>query len=122
MVWTSPSGHTYRTAPGSKLLVPALCVPTGSLKIRRREDVSTHRGAMMPTRRRTRAADRHYRVMAERTRYADPMSAPSEAAVLRAERRSLYTYMFTMLALAVLGFAVCASPACRLPSWTVSSR
>jgi hypothetical protein len=71
VVWTSPSGHIYSTAPGSKLLVPALCVPTGSLKIRRREDVSTHRGAMMPTRRRTRAADRHYRVMAERTRYAD---------------------------------------------------
>ena len=36
------------------------------------------------------------------------MSAASEAAVLRAERRSLHTYMFTMLALAVLGFAVYA--------------
>ncbi len=36
------------------------------------------------------------------------MSVASEAAVLRAERRSLYTYMFTMLGLAVLGFAVYA--------------
>ena len=34
------------------------------------------------------------------------MPVASEAAVLRAERRSLYTYMFTMLGLAVLGFAV----------------
>ena len=34
------------------------------------------------------------------------MAVASEAAVLRAERRSLYTYMFTMLGLAVLGFVV----------------
>lgn len=34
------------------------------------------------------------------------MPVASEAAVLRAERRSLYTYMFTMLSLAVLGFVV----------------
>ena len=36
------------------------------------------------------------------------MSMASEAAVLRAERRSLHTYMFTMLGLAVLGFAIYA--------------
>jgi predicted Co/Zn/Cd cation transporter (cation efflux family) len=36
------------------------------------------------------------------------MSMAGEAAVLRAERRSLHTYMFTMLGLAVLGFAVYA--------------
>ena len=36
------------------------------------------------------------------------MAMASEAAVLRAERRSLHTYMFTMLGLAVLGFAVYA--------------
>ena len=36
------------------------------------------------------------------------MTVPSEATVLRAERRSLHTYMFTMLGLAVLGFAVYA--------------
>ena len=34
------------------------------------------------------------------------MPVASEAVVLRAERRSLYTYMFTMLGLAVLGFVV----------------
>ena len=68
VVWTSPSGHTYRTTPGSKLLLPTLCVPTGKLNIRCRQDDSRGRGVMMPTRRRTRAADRHYRVMAERSR------------------------------------------------------
>lgn len=36
------------------------------------------------------------------------MVVASEAMVLRAERRSLHTYMFTMLFLAVLGFAVFA--------------
>jgi len=67
VVWTSPSGLTYRTVPGSKLLVPDLCVPTGELvlptsKIRECSD----RGAMMPRRKRTRAADRHRRIVAER--------------------------------------------------------
>ena len=36
------------------------------------------------------------------------MAVASEPMVLRAERRSLHTYMFTMLGLAVLGFAVYA--------------
>lgn len=35
-------------------------------------------------------------------------TGPSNAAVLQAERRSLYAYMYTMLFLAVLGFAVYA--------------
>jgi hypothetical protein len=29
IIWTSPSGHTYTTVPGGKLLVPALSLPTG---------------------------------------------------------------------------------------------
>jgi hypothetical protein len=67
VIWTSPSGHIYRTVPGSKLLVPQLCVPTGKLKLptsRARE--RSVRGAMMPRRKRTRAADRRQRIMAER--------------------------------------------------------
>ena len=67
LMWTSPSGHTYRTVPGSRLLVPELCVPTGKLELstsRVRECFD--RGAMMPRRKRTRAADRHQRIMAER--------------------------------------------------------
>ena len=68
VVWTSPSGHTYCTAPGSALLIPALCVPTGTLQSTGPQQVSPHRGAMMPRRVRTRAADRHRRIMSERRR------------------------------------------------------
>lgn len=67
VVWTSPSGQTYTTRPGSRLLFPALCVPTGELPT-----VSTNygsvgdRGVMMPKRRRTRQQDRARRIDAER--------------------------------------------------------
>jgi len=66
VIWTSPSGHTYRTQPGSALLIPALCRPTAALNLPRRQPDSRIRGVMMPRRTRTRAADRHYRIMAER--------------------------------------------------------
>jgi len=68
VIWTAPTGHTYRTEPGSKLLIPTLCTPTGTLNIVRRQRDSTHRGAMMPRRQRTRAVDRHRRVLTERRR------------------------------------------------------
>jgi hypothetical protein len=74
VIWTSPSGHTYRTVPGSKLLVPDLCVPTAELELsssRPRE--YGDRGAMMPRRKRTRANDRRARIMAER--YANQRSS-----------------------------------------------
>jgi hypothetical protein len=29
VIWTSPTGQTYFTRPGSRLLFPALCLPTG---------------------------------------------------------------------------------------------
>ncbi len=63
--WTSPSGRTYRTAPGSSLFGP-----TGTLTIERRQGTSSNSGAMMPQRRRTRSDDRRYRVLAERCRNA----------------------------------------------------
>jgi len=28
VIWTSPSGQTYTTSPGNRLLIPALCKPT----------------------------------------------------------------------------------------------
>jgi hypothetical protein len=31
IVWTSPTGQKYVTRPGSRLLFPALCLPTGEL-------------------------------------------------------------------------------------------
>jgi len=71
VVWTSPSGHTYTTRPGSRLLLPMLCVPTGELPpaptlIRPPGDPSGDRGLMMPKRRRTRKQDRMCRINAER--------------------------------------------------------
>ena len=68
VVWTAPTGHTYRTQPGSMLLIPSLCKPTGTLNVVRHQSDSTGRGAMMPRRPRTRAAARHTRILAERRR------------------------------------------------------
>jgi hypothetical protein len=31
VIWTSPTGHTYTTYPGSNHLFPKLCEPTGTL-------------------------------------------------------------------------------------------
>ncbi|MGI9123599.1 MAG: DUF222 domain-containing protein [Mycobacterium sp.] len=66
VVWHSPSGRVYRTTPGSALLVPALCEPTGALEPVIPHRVSPHRGVMMPRRKRTRVANRHRRIMSER--------------------------------------------------------
>jgi len=65
IVWTSPAGHVYRTAPGSSLFRP-----TGTLTVVRQPCGSLNRGAMMPQRQRTRTADRRHRVLAERRRNA----------------------------------------------------
>ena len=71
IVWTSPTGHTYTTTPGSKLLVPALSLPTGESRPGPPVKAQcTDRGAMMPTRKRTRAADRFHRIIAERNAIA----------------------------------------------------
>ncbi|WAC93713.1 HNH endonuclease signature motif containing protein [Mycobacterium sp. Aquia_213] len=67
VVWTSPSGHTYTTRAGSRLLFPTLCTSTGELPTAPRVDHprATH-GVMMPRRRHTREQDRIYRINAER--------------------------------------------------------
>ncbi len=68
VIWTSPTGHTYTTRPGSALLFPTLCLPTGTLW--RPEPPATtptgDRGAMMPKRRHTRAQNQARRIKAER--------------------------------------------------------
>jgi hypothetical protein len=70
VIWTSPSGHTYVTAPGSALLFPSLCVPTGELTPRVPRpggtDWCTDRTIMMPQRRRSRAENRANYIAAER--------------------------------------------------------
>ena len=67
IVWTSPTGQTYTTSPGSRLLFPALCLPTGELPAVSTQYRSTgNRGVMMPKRRRTREQDHARRIDAER--------------------------------------------------------
>jgi hypothetical protein len=69
IILTSPSGKTYVTTPGSALLFPSLCLPTGDLQAPRSgptTDYCGDRTAMMPRRQRTRQQDRAHRVAAER--------------------------------------------------------
>ncbi|QHP86578.1 HNH endonuclease [Mycolicibacterium monacense DSM 44395] len=66
IVWTSPSGQTYTTRPGSALLFPTLCTPTADVPIQPTKDTTTDRGLKMPKRRRTRAQNRARRIQEER--------------------------------------------------------
>jgi hypothetical protein len=68
IIWTSPTGHTYTTKPGSALLFPTLCLPTGELGLAEQAPAvaSDQRGATMPKRRRTRAENLARRIEAER--------------------------------------------------------
>jgi hypothetical protein len=69
LIWTSPSGQTYVTTPGSALLFPSLCVPTAALvppAVLSAQPRCADRAAMMPKRRRTRAQNRASYVAAER--------------------------------------------------------
>ncbi len=68
IVWTSPTGHTYTTYPGSKHLFPQLCQPTGTLWAGEPPVVEAtgDRGLMMPKRRHTRAHNTAKAIAAER--------------------------------------------------------
>jgi len=69
LILTAPTGHTYVTTPGSALLFPGLCRPTGELAAPPADppvDYCSERTAMMPKRRRTRAQDRAHRIATER--------------------------------------------------------
>ncbi|WP_293000788.1 HNH endonuclease signature motif containing protein [Mycobacterium sp.] len=66
LIWTSPSGQTYVTTPGSAMLFPQLCVPTGGLEQLAGRMRCVSRTAMMPKRRRTRAQNRANYVAAQR--------------------------------------------------------
>lgn len=68
VIWTAPGGETYVTTPGSALLFPTLCVPTGEPPppAGPRADHCADRTAMMPLRRSTRAENRAHRIAAER--------------------------------------------------------
>ena len=65
--WTTPTGHTYTTRPGSALLFPDWAVMTAALpEPPAQSPPSPNRGLMMPRRKRTRAKERQYRINAER--------------------------------------------------------
>ena len=68
IIWTLPSGQTYITTPGSALLFPALCAPTGDLPQPQPPDEQrcAERTAMMPLRATTRAQNRAHYIAAER--------------------------------------------------------
>lgn len=67
VIWTSPTGHTYTTRPGSRLLFPSLCLPTGELPAIPGRDLRADScGVMMPERRRSREQERMRRINAER--------------------------------------------------------
>jgi hypothetical protein len=77
IVWTSPSGRTYRTTPAGARFFPQLGTPTGPLELPNSPPATPNRQLAMPLRRRTRAQERAYRVERERAinraRYeADP--------------------------------------------------
>jgi hypothetical protein len=77
IVWISPSGRTYTATPGGALFFPQLAQPTGTLTLPSTGPPHPNRGLAMPTRKRTRAEQRAYRVHWERglnrARYAaDP--------------------------------------------------
>lgn len=69
VAWTSPSGYTYTTYPGSRLLFPSLCRPTAPVRVAAdAASARPNRGLMMPRRKTTREHDRVKRVDAERAR------------------------------------------------------
>lgn len=70
VIWRLPDGHTYVTTPGSALLFPSLCAPTGTPPRRAvvADERCGERTAMMPRRQRTRSQNRAHQVAAERHR------------------------------------------------------
>ncbi|WP_082946806.1 HNH endonuclease signature motif containing protein [Mycobacterium sp. ACS4054] len=80
LIWRLPGGHTYVTTPGSALLFPSLCAPTGDAPVHTAVERCGERTAMMPRRNRTRAQNRSQRIAAERRRNRQARQVPSAAA------------------------------------------
>ena len=68
IVWASPAGRRYTTKPGGALFFPQLAAPTEELDlaVQQPADSSSDRTLLMPTRQRTRAAERAARIAWER--------------------------------------------------------
>ena len=70
VIWTLPSGQTYVTLPGSALIFPTLCAPTGDLPPAdpKMADRGGDPRVMMPRRKTTRADNRAKYLASERAR------------------------------------------------------
>ncbi len=81
VIWSLPDGHTYVTTPGSALLFPSLCTPTGDLPTpdAANTDRCGDRTAMMPLRATTRAQNRAHYIAAERQHNHDDRVGPQLA-------------------------------------------
>ena len=67
LIWTAPTGQKYVTHPGSALIFPTLCAPTGPLTVGAvADDRAGDKTAMMPRRSRTRTQQRTAAILAER--------------------------------------------------------
>ena len=79
IIWTSPTGHTYTTVPGSRLWFPTWNTTTAALT---EQPIPDHpdRALAMPRRHRTRTADRTRRIRCQRalndTRVAEHTRPP----------------------------------------------
>ena len=76
IIWTLPNGHTYVTTPGSALLFPGLCAPTGDLpQSTFPPEGSTDRATLMPRRASTRTQDRAHHIASERRQNREARAA-----------------------------------------------
>jgi hypothetical protein len=79
VIWTSPSGQTYTTHPGSRLLFPTLCRPTAPVSApANAPSAPPNRGLMMPRRKTTREQARAKRIEAERARNREIRETPEK--------------------------------------------
>jgi hypothetical protein len=82
VIWRLPDGQTFVTTPGSALLFPGLCVPTGDLPTPDAAEAGRcgSKTAMMPLRTRTRSENRASRINAERSHNRQARLAAQAAA------------------------------------------
>ena len=79
VIWTAPTGRTYTTRLASHLFVPTWCAPTTPTPTPwQAPPGSTERGLMMPTRRRTHAAQCAHAIHAERALNDAHVAEPSQ--------------------------------------------
>jgi hypothetical protein len=81
IIWTSPTGERYVTTPGSALIFPDLCEPTGPIAVTSREDQCGDPNVMMPRRRRTRDQQRAAAISEERRHNRERRSTSMPATV-----------------------------------------